>query len=213
MYVFQWDDSDYYRQYAETADPRLVLVIERDDDSCNAPDGDSYAPTYWYDNRGNLHAAGSTFDGDEVAEAFQQAKNFFGGSAGYGWSDPVARYLRIFHGAEYVEVSSHVHRDYSVVIFDTPEFRDHCGIPASMTSKDVLAGDVDAWQAYLDGEVYGVGYAVNVDRVSHDLPVDLDDFDVRIECWGFYGTEYAQEQAPEHTPNDIPELRQPFLPV
>jgi len=191
MSTWIWD-SDYGRAYARTSDPRVLAVIERDSDPLT-PDGDAYAPAYWLD--GLSHVSG-TFEDDDVAEAYDRATREWGQN-----DERVPRYLRAFYGVRgYKIVSSTIHRDYEVIIFDTEAHRHAMGTPMSYPSEDYLAGDEATWQAYLDDEVYGIGWAVNPSRVmDNGEPIDLDDgtWEVEMTCWGYYGDGYAMEEAGE----------------
>lgn len=242
---------DYNRAWAPTTDPRILAVVERDADPL-PPGGDVFAPAYLRD-RGDLSPIGDTYrdaEADDVAEAWQRARDYF---VNWHYSHPrarrldadklTARYLRIFYGASYREVSSTIHRGYDVVIFDTPGWREHTGAvdPATwrvssvtapgaglvttehvgMTEAEaraahlaglpdadqrritraervsILDGDAAEWQAYLDGDVYGIGYAIRDDGAAIGDDVDLDELEVEVNVWGYYGEEYAQREALE----------------
>ncbi len=60
----------------------------------------------------------------------------------------------------------------------------------------------------LFGYVYGVGYAINMDRLSHEDEIEYFEFEEEIQCWGFVGTEYAKESASsfEHGAPTLPEM-------
>lgn len=176
------------RQYRATDDPRLLAIIERSS-SDTAPDGDGYAPAYRADYRGgwSLDRAGSGFDDEEAAEAVARAWDSWG-----AYSETAGRFLRIFHGVTVHELSGPSQGDL-LVILDTPAHRELTG--GSGTSDEYTKGDRDAWRAYLDGDVWAIGYAVNPLRTTHDEPVDLDDWTVEIESYGYYGEDSAREAA------------------
>lgn len=192
-----WHESaDGDLQWRETDDPRILEVLERDSDPL-PPDGDAYAPAYWLEYRGEWFTspAGSTFRDDELAAAFITALNAWG----YRNLPVVERYLRIFHGAAFTTLAGPSQGD-TLVIFDSPAHRELMGHFARRdlshwTADEFLRGDIDTWQAYIDGDVWGIGYAVLEERVTTETPVDLDgqDWDVSIEGWGFAGIEWARE--------------------
>jgi len=194
VYVDQnWHEEDTAafdgaRQYRATDDPRLLAIIERSSDSMT-PDGDAYAPAYSADYRGgwSLDRIGSGFDDDEAAEAVVTAWSHWGVN-----SDTAERFLRIFHGVTVHTLSGPSQGDL-LVILDTPAHREHTG--GSGTSDEYTKGDRDAWRAYRDGDVWAIGYAVNPLRTTHDEPVDLDDWTVEIESYGYYGEDWAREAA------------------
>lgn len=194
-----WHDADESpnhvpgdRAYRETDDPRLLAIVERTS-SDYAPDGDVYAPAYWVEYRGawNLTRAGSGFDDDDAREAVERAWGQWGRS-----HETAARFLRAFHGITVHEVHGPSQGDL-LVILDTPAHRaetgDDTATPAP--SDEWVAGDVATWRAYVDGDVYAIGHAVNPLRTSHDEPVDLDDWTVEIESYGYYGDDWAHEAA------------------
>lgn len=191
---WNWND-DYSRAFAATDDPRLLAVIERLNDP-EPPDGDAFAPAAFvaYRHGWDFDPVKTTFTDPEAFRACELARNF------YGSGDPrIERYLRAFHGIREIRtISSSTYQGGDVlVILDTPAFRKHVGTPDDYEGS-IIDGDVEAWQAYLDGDVYGVGYAVNESRVIDDgEPVALDDgsWDVDIQSWGFYGEKYAKETA------------------
>lgn len=207
-------DADYQQAWAPTDDPRVLAVIERDNDA-SGPGGDALAPTLLGDGWGTRHYrdADDVFQDPSVTAAFLRACDHYGvipSAAGYEADGIVARYMRVFHGTEFRAGSSTVDRYANVVVFDTPAWREHVGIDPDAPSD--LSGERDEWQAYLDGDVFGVGYAVRETHVlDDDKPVDLDDWRVDMECWGFYGEDYAKDAALrfDHGRPDLP----PLLPI
>ena len=217
-----WVEYETDSWYHETDDPRVLAIITRDPEP-EPPNGDAYAPAYWVDNcRGTLYAQKSTYqdsETDRLAMRILEAETHFKYAAGYrrdGLSihmiiraeEMMRRWLNIFYpGVWYTRVSSGYRGDSEVMLVWTPSFAKHVGITSYSDEdiKDFMAGDVEVWAAYLDGdvygvayldgEVYGVSYAVNEDRRSPDEEIDMDYFDVGHTCWGFYGKEYAQDAA------------------
>jgi len=188
------------RQFRATDDLRLLAVIERTSTD-NGPDGDAYAPAYWL-HRGKwagwgLSFVGGVFDDEDAAEAVERAWNKWGRHA-----TSAVRYLSIFHGVTVHELPGSMQGDY-LLILDTPAHREVTG--GTGTSDEYTQSDRDTWRAYIDGDVYGIGYAVNPTRLSHDEPVDLDAttdngtyaWTVTVESYGYYGTELAREAALE----------------
>lgn len=216
-------DSDYKRAFAQTSDPRVLAVIERDEEYGGGHiDGDAYAPAFYWDRRngGIESTAGSTFMDDEskhIAERIVAARDHFQWKR-LPWAT-VERYARVFHGTTLAQVTSSIDRDAQVFILNTPTWREHVGIgeyaPVVTTTSeerattDYLEGDVKEWQGALDGEVFGIGWATLEERrLEDDEDIDLTDWNVEIECWGFIGEDYAQESAARFdagTP-DLPEM-------
>ena len=197
MNTAEWYDADDYSlAYAETADPRVLAVIQLDQEP-SAPYGDALAPAYYLGLRYHwmTERAGDVYhdeQSDRAAAAYAEALGHFCGRRDR--EEVAARYLRIFHGV------TALHRlggdsDADVLIFDTPSYREHVGMPPTLA--DSLEGERNEWRAYLDGDVYGIGYAVNPNRTTAETPVEdvWDDFEVEIECWGVYGRDRAEESA------------------
>jgi hypothetical protein len=109
--------------------------------------------------------------------------------------DLFGRYLRMFHGVTTIVVATNGQTD--VLIFDTADFRRHVGMTA--TPAD-LTGERDEWQAWLDGEVYGV----IIERRRTGTTTWDDNTITAVErwqevesVWGMYGRTHAVEEAVE----------------
>lgn len=226
-----WSD-DYETGYVETPDPRVLAIIKRDRDS-EGPDGDSYAPAVWLEYRNGWcsnGAAGATFQDDDSVSAYLEARNrapYYanrGRNAGRYAIDSeefAARYMRAFHATAVELVTG---QDSTILLLNTPAFRAHVGIdnpdgtrstgadgePMADSVALSLDGESAEFSAWLDGDVYGVGYAVNPARVTEETPVDYSDgsWEESLECWGFFGEEYALESAIafEHGAPNLPTL-------
>lgn len=215
-----WDSTDDYKyEFAETDDPRVLAVIEREEEYGGGHiDGDVYAPAFYWDRQwGKVDGtAGSTFQDDEsrrVLDRMIEARSHF------QWrrihSNHWERWARIYHGTTFVQVSSSIDRDCQVVILNTPTWREHVGYTGDPFAEDILKGDESEWSGALDGEVYGIGWAVNeARRLPDDEPIDVTDgsWTIEIECWGFIGLEYARGEALEfgYGKPDLPEMLEVF---
>jgi hypothetical protein len=201
-----WTDvgNDYKIQYATTSDPRIVAVIERDEEYGGGHiDGDAYAPAFYWDRVwGQIDGeAGSTFVGDarRILERIIDARAHFQ-HKNMPWAT-VERYARVYHGTTMVQVSSSIDRDAQVVILNTPEWREHIGFTGDAFDPEVLKGNEADWTAALDGDVYGIGYAVYEARVTDEEDIDLEDgnWDIQILCGGELGEDYAKRTASDFT--------------
>lgn len=240
-----WAGDQYRVAYATTDDPRVLAVIEREEDWGGGHiDGDAYAPAFYYEKRhGGLTEAGETYMDNEsrnIAERIEEARDRFLDHRLP--SATIARYAWIFWGTTFEQVSSSIDQETQVIIFNTPSYRAHIGqestlfdsfvvnsvtgpgrdhiketVPAATEAEarathlanhpdegrfittvervTVLSGDVQDWTAALGGEVYGIGWAVNEGRVLDDNELDLDEFTVEIQVWGYLGEEYAKSSA------------------
>lgn len=198
---FDWN-GEYTHAFAPTNDPRVFAGIARDPDPW-APDGDCYGPAYYVDYRRYGHCRldnASTYADDTVADAYADALSHFDGD-----TDLAARYMRIFFDTHVHAFSGGYRNETDMVIFDSPAWRNHFGIPASTVLTE---GDMTSeWRYFLDGEVFLVGYSVVEERVMDCYPVDLD---VLVEifevtCGGYYGQGSAREASAAFE-NSYPEL-------
>lgn len=107
--------------------------------------------------------------------------------------DFLDRYLSIFHG---VTATEWWHSGTSwYVTMDPADWREATGAPAGSIN-------VDEWQAYCEGDVWGVTVERKVTWISDD---DEPRTEVRWEntgdsVWGFYGHDAAIEGAADHFP-------------
>jgi hypothetical protein len=133
------DRMPRYYQWAETDDPRVLVVIERDNEWGGGHiDGDVYAPAFYWDRyRGRADsAAGSTFMDDESRRIFElliDARDRFRHNRIH--SDTWERWAWIFHGTTFAQVSSSLDRDTQVVILNTPTWREHVGMDDSVIDR------------------------------------------------------------------------------
>ena len=104
-----------------------------------------------------------------------------------------ARYLRVFHGVTAIHTVEFLQAHANVVMFDTIPWRELVGIPldGTLTREDIVC----EWEAYLDGEVYSVGYQVRVLSASGLDDDPVEEWDTVIQCSGFYGEGHAKESA------------------
>lgn len=198
-------DSNYTLGYAETDDPRILAIIERDE-HFDLPDGDCFAPAMtgseWRYGGRFTEPVSTVWQDDDAVDAVRRAWDHWGYDFGTYFGDPdstAARWLRIFHGITVHLVTSSSDQYAHVWVIDSPAFRTAMGIDPAMPTDEAVKGDVETWQAALDGDVYGIGYAVSHSRTTTETPVDLDDpaqgWEVNFDCWGFFGDEYAATSA------------------
>jgi hypothetical protein len=196
-----WTTSpDYSRQWAllpeQPAWPLRVVAVIQNDEDAQAPDGDAYEPALvgggWAVR--DYDACGSVFEDPDVLEAFLLACNHFGvlpSAANYEDDGIVARYMRIFWDTVFAATGSSSDQYSNVIVFSTPAYREHVGQSSSVKTASVEPGD---WQHYLNGDVFGIGWAIV--PADHDLDLyGLDGLDVQMQVWGFYGEEYARASA------------------
>ena len=199
-----WDDN-YAIAYAPTDDPRVLALIGLDEYP-EPPDYDATAPTilgYEYGPRATLTKLGEESDADGVLDGWIEVRSLLD-------EDTADRYARIFHGAEVIHSQSSVGRYSWAVTFDTPAWRDRIGMERD-SGIDAAAYEVDA---YLNGEVFFIGYAYHEARVTDETPLP-DPLNLESEGWTVewthgvtYGLEAAQRSALifEHHAPQLPEL-------
>ncbi|MEY4081120.1 MAG: Microbacterium phage OneinaGillian [Actinomycetota bacterium] len=214
-------DSDYKRAILATADPRILAVIERDEYP-EAPYGDALCPAYYVD-RGTAGQAGDVYhdgESDDLAQRYLDARDRFQVAAGYRYNGlstsmidrserMLERWLRIFYDARAQLFSAGYQSDTTVLLLDTPGYREHVGADtpealayrASIDDDELFRGEREEWIAFIEGEVYGIGWAVNEQRVTDETPLpdvadlEAEGWEVSLECWGFYGEDYAKRSA------------------
>ncbi|GAA2637905.1 hypothetical protein GCM10010399_83980 [Dactylosporangium fulvum] len=160
---------------------RARLIV---DDHAGEPWGDALAPALIISSSGHVQAAADVYQ-DRRAEQIRRAWQHFTDH------DLFSRYLRLSHGT--TAIAAATTGDTTVLTFDTSDYRAHAGI----TTITDLTGERDEWQAWLDGDVYGVivEHRTTAQRClhcGHIRPSSLVEVDA---CWGHYGRAYAAEQA------------------
>lgn len=198
---WQWVGDEFRHAFATTDDPRVIAVIKRDDEWGGGHiDGDAYAPAFYWDRYwGQIDGeAGSTYQHDEAREILERiadARSIFQ-SRRMPWAT-VERYAWIFYGTTMHQVSSSIDQSTQVVILNTPAWREYVGLDESRAREDgIMDGDIQSWTAALDGEAYGIGYAVLEGHVLDDgEEPEFSDYALTIECWGFLGEDYAKQSA------------------
>lgn len=205
------EPSDYY-EFAETDDPRVLAVIERDPwgQLSELFDGDAINPIYYREYRfGRSLTFVGGYDDLPVANAWLDARDRTPHRrverSRYVDYRPVVdpdefadRFVRIFHGAHVTRTSGGYNPDGEYLVFDTPEYREHIGDDPANVSAEAVEGIASEVRKALDGEVYGIGWAVNeARRLPDDEPIDLldDSWVIDIQCWGYIGEDYAKASA------------------
>lgn len=153
----EWHKIDDTTTYAETDDPRVVLLI-RNDVEWDGPEGDDAAPAYEVVD-GHLYLPG----GDRP-EARDRDVDIWEAYRITG-SDPSAA------GVECIEIDG-MKKGSRFVIFDPrPSFWRTA--ETALTPAEYLEEDVNAWKALFRGDVWQIGYAIIPDRFTHDAPPAL----------------------------------------
>lgn len=217
----EWhDENDYKQAWAPTNDPRIVAVIERDEEASFSVnlDGDAILPVFLVERGSVDHAGGYEGDSSSIASRIVEARDRFRYAAGYRYNglrsdvmvkadEMTARWAWIFHGTTFHRGGYGYNHDYDVLVLNTPEFREHVGVgefeAVKTQSNEEVRAEAQEWadgmssevSAIADGEVYGIGYAVIAERVTEEEPFDFDAAEVNIEVWGFVGEDYAKREA------------------
>lgn len=213
MTSINWNDTDDYQtQWAETKDPRVLAVITRDEDAEKPNEWCGCAPyvtlndDYSYGKPGcGTKECSQCSTSLRAVRAYENALSHFKDSWNDISADPeeaAQRYMRVFHGADkfHAVTDSTDRSGTGVLVFTTQEWVDVCfegghEIPEGWVER-VYEGAESSWTQYFEGDVWGIGHAVNPERTSHDEEVDFSQFEETYDCWGFYGEEYAKEEAP-----------------
>lgn len=207
-----WVGGDFRVAYATTSDPRVVAVIERDDDTSigSVFDGDAIPGIYGIEYIGEYRTNPlGGYGGDKkLAQHIVDARSRFQYAAGYRYNGlsgemvtkslaMLRRWAWIFHGTAF-EIFHENGEEF--LVLNSLEFREHIGW-GDCTQEDAQESangtSLEVSKA-LYGDVFGVGWATNVGRVMDDeAPIDPTDaaWTMNMECWGHVGEEYAQEVA------------------
>ncbi|MDT4993904.1 MAG: hypothetical protein QOH97_3796 [Actinoplanes sp.] len=166
---------------------RARLVHE---ECAGEPDGDALAPALVTTAVSKPHLAKGVYvprASDAIQAAWQRLDRALFG-----------RYLRMFHGVTTIAVASNWQTD--VLTFDTADFRRHVG---TITMPADLTGERDDWQAWLDGDVFGV----IIERRRSGTTTWDDGTATAIQqwlevesVWGMYGHTGALEEAADLLP-------------
>ena len=183
MSDFTWD-YDYTMAWAPTSDPRVAAVIQRDTYVALPDSGAPALLVSGYGSRAQFTDAGESDNGARLGwiEAYER------------WGKSFAdRFVSVFYGATIHHLSSSIDQYAWAIVFDSPEWRaDHEIELDAELSRDDIAGDI---AAYLNGDVYAIGYAVIESRVTDELPFDIDAAEVTLESYGYFGNDYAMRAA------------------
>lgn len=190
------NDSSTADVYTDDAHPnvRVRLVWQTDPEH---PDGDALPPVVRIpDYRGDAEYVSdyrpADLDASRLGEAWRQLNDW----------EKLERWLRMFYGATTVHQFGN-NRDVTLVMFDTPDWREHVGAEVKDGKVD-LSGDRAEWQAWLDGDVYGVivetratASTVVRDSVTGEVIRESEDevWEHEDASYGYYGTEHAELEA------------------
>jgi hypothetical protein len=150
------------------------------------PDGDAQAPALVTTALAKPYLAKGVYllqAADAILAAWQQLDS----------RELFERYLRFFHGVTTVVAASNWETD--ALIFDTADFRRHVGITTTPVN---LSGERDDWQAWLDGEVYGViveRHRTGTTSWDDGTTTAIEQWQEVESVWGIYGHAYALNEA------------------
>ena len=197
----------------ETEDLRVKLKIDMDADQ---PYDDGSPPIVRIDARRFETSRYSTGSYVEHIDTSGRNKRADGGveAAIERWGTPssddwdkVEIYLRAWHGV--TKIDTYRSDDYWYIAYDSADWREYVGFgaytekPMPYAAEDFL-GELKAW---INGETYGyiLERRVHVyqDQRRHSAvepyfetaESEYDDWEEIESCWGFYGYEYAEEEA------------------
>lgn len=124
------------------------------------------------------------------------------------------QYVRVFHGGDVKVIRSETSREYGYLAYGTRKLAEGWGhTDPEKIDKYAREVETEEWQAYLDGEVYGVvtEQSIVVETITYggltgdEIRYEIDPSWDEIEsCWGYYGQEYAVEAAREELDSHIP---------
>lgn len=124
------------------------------------------------------------------------------------------RWLRIFHDGSATKVQSSAYQGGDeFLVYTCRELLLANGHTdesiARLENADVP--ETAEWQAYIDGDVYGIDVERAVDFDDDGEPTDWESCD--RDCGGFYGEQYATEQAEAELDDEIKARAASMLPI
>lgn len=198
--------GESYYEWAPTSDPRVLALIVRDPyaEISSLYDGDAINPIL-YRERGSAHWVAG-YEGDEASRINRAFEQFD--------SETAERYLWIFHGLVFQSATDPGDRSGEYLVVTSTDYLKHVGNEPAATKQEAIEDTVAIrtdLQDALDGDVYGIGQAVNRARRLHDdEEIDIVDgtWDLDIEVWGFVGEKYAKSSAAafEYGEPSLPEM-------
>jgi hypothetical protein len=194
------------REVVETRGDYRAVIIQDEDAYEPDYDGQAVVLRFDYRNEWNVDNLNGMSEGDDMARALKTFMDTY--SSRKGW--PVfERYARIFHGTRDIRK---FHYSYSpdsaeYVALDSLAMRQEWGLEEdSEYAATGAEGTASDWQAYIDGDVYGI--AVQRKR-SYSTVTTYSDGSTEetsgvewetvedSEVWGHYGKEWAEQAARE----------------
>lgn len=176
-----------YSEEVDTKGKYRASIIA--DEDAQVPDWDGMYPTLQVDRGGVMPLLG-----DDAGD-FAVILATFNDSVGEPL-ETFERYLRIFHGTtQFATHNIGRSREYGYVAFDTAKWRETHGVDAEQVKSENLLSEVAAWA---DGDVWGVRVEKLVKWTTDDadvVPNEIHAWEDVETVWGFYGDEYAREEA------------------
>lgn len=189
-------DGTLYEYVRDTEHGPFKAIVMLDDDP-TAPDGDMLCPVVQLGHVGdNRLSYETTLGGDSersdglpmhLGDALNRVM------VNHDYHDAiliVQRWLQAFHGGDLLHYSTGHYREYDYIAYDTRAMRDYWGQADDTPSKP----EMSEWIAYVEGDVFYIEVQRGV--VDEDDDGHIDWVDVpETTCHGFYGEEYAAEEA------------------
>lgn len=182
----------YEEIVAEEGDYRVKLVL---DECADQPYYYGQSPIVRLDHAYHTWRSEHVMVGDRPTDDDERIEE-----AAQRWGSDIAnleRYLRAFYGV--TQIKRYDTRDYIYITYDSARWREFAGFTDEhpMPADSI---DMDEWQAWCEGEVYGYVVQKRVRWSTDDA--DYDDMSTWEDvedgsCWSLYGMEYAQKTALE----------------
>ena len=196
-----WDYTDDYRETVcvKVTPHGLFRAVVRLDEYADAPEDDLGDPVFRH--------TGSAYRSDEIEHTgygrdVLNAASAWAHFADYALGDTTEvfeRWLRIFHdGAILERAGGQSQSDYETYLaYTCRELRAERGVDAEHEARhpeiDFRTPNMTEWIAYVNGEVFGIAVERAVSFDSDGEPDAWADIDGPV--YGFYGEEYAKEEA------------------
>jgi hypothetical protein len=179
-----------YSETLETSDDGQYRVQLIADEYADEPYDDGQSPLLRLETTGygvraeHVMATGRPVDDDARIE--EAAQHWATTPADSDWPK-FEKYLRAYYGVTVIETWNS--GSYWYVTYDPARWREYAGAPAGSV-------DMSEYRAWCEGDVWGYAVERNVTWHRDDDPdTAMHTWETEDSCAGFYGRDYAEEEA------------------
>lgn len=214
-----WDYTDNYEEcrHVEVTPHGVFSAVVVRDEYPSEPYNDfgcpvlQVNPRYYSADVNRMSYGDESWRRDGISDTAEDALSKFISEFGlHEGMDVFDRYLRIFHGGSAVTYDPGYHSDYYYVTYDTRAMREFWGQTGDML--ETSAPEMSEWEAYIEGEVYGIRVEVATGFDVDGEPTDWSEVE-DTAVWGYYGEDVAKSVAIEELGWAIERTASEMLPL